>query len=86
MATKMLRQLVRESLIASDYDGLSNVVHDCACKLDDLMPGDPCDVPGLDCKDFSLCCQVGYLAPCDCGEHEFHVVPDKLVVTEKDGG
>ena len=58
-------------------DGLFNVVGECACKLDDLMP---CGEPGTEC-------QPGYLAPCKneewCGgDCAFHIAADKPATGE----
>ena len=57
-----LKEITAQGLLAAGYDGLFGD-WDCACSLDDLMP---CDEPRPSCE-------AGYLAPCDCGEHEFHV-------------
>lgn len=61
--TMTLIQIVRKYLKTNGYDGLYNSDGQCGCKLSDLMP---CDNPGKGCKP-------GYLAPCDCGEHNWHI-------------
>lgn len=60
----ILRQLVGAALAKRGYDGLYNEAGECACLADDLAP---CGHPNLDCV-------AGKRAPCDCGEHDFHVV------------
>ena len=59
-----LRQLVVAALAAQGCDGLYNEAGECSCLADDLAP---CGHPNLDCAP-------GYRVPCDCGEHDFHVV------------
>ena len=60
-----VRQIVADYLRENGFDGLYNLVVDCACKLEDLAP---CDCNLLDCKP-------GYLQPCppDCGDHDWHM-------------
>jgi hypothetical protein len=53
-------------LLQREYDGLFNGGHECACTTDDLIP----------CSEGCDDCLPGYEGPCDCGEHDFHIVPD----------
>ena len=62
-----LRQMVEESLRAGGFDGLWNANAECACKRGDLFP---CGEPGAECM-------AGYEQPCDCGEHNFHISPQR---------
>jgi hypothetical protein len=61
-----LREIVAEYLIKNGYDGLFSD-SECACKNEDLFP---CDNPAYDC-------QAGYLTPCDCGGHDWHISETK---------
>lgn len=57
-------RIVRERLIADDYDGLFNDALDCACLVDDLAP----------CASINEDCAAGHRTSCDCGDgHAFHV-------------
>ena len=38
---------------------------ECACMLHDLAP----------CGEYIGDCEPGYLGPCDCGDHDWHIVP-----------
>ena len=67
-----IKEIVTKFLRESDYDGLWNDVGECACTLDDLAPCE-CDYQGID----SQSCRAGYKAPCDCGEHDFHIQAEK---------
>jgi hypothetical protein len=62
-----VKEIMEQWLRDRDYDGLYNGVADCACLLSDLRP---CD------GDISACVP-GYKAPCDCGEHNFHIQSEK---------
>ena len=62
-----VRALVQAGLKAGGFDGLWNCDGECACLVDDLCP---CDEPCIDC-------QAGYKAPCDCGEHDWHIKREK---------
>jgi hypothetical protein len=57
-----LREIVEQYLRENGFDGLY-LQDECACAVDDLAP---CDGPTIDCT-------AGYRAPCDCGEHDFHI-------------
>ena len=56
-------RIVEQYLRANDYDGLFNEHAECACLVADLAP----------CGQIGGDCQPGYRAPCDCGDHDFHV-------------
>jgi hypothetical protein len=58
--------IVLKYLKENGYDGLFN--DECGCVLDDLVP--------CSGEDFSTC-QPGYRVPCDCGEHDYHIVDKK---------
>lgn len=62
-----LQQLVKDALMRGGYDGLYNEAGDCACEATDLAP---CSRPSLECRP-------GYRAPCECGDHDFHIEPRK---------
>jgi len=47
------RDIIREYIMQSDYDGLCNLDVECGCGLDDFMP---C---GEDCMD----CEPAYIHP-----------------------
>lgn len=64
-----IKKLVEKYLTDNGFDGLF-CPNTCACKLADLMP---C---GEDCFDED--CEAGYLAPCDCGDHDWHIQTDKV--------
>jgi len=49
------------------YDGLFNIDGNCACERADLMP----------CGEYSGDCEPGYEVPCDCGDHDYHIVKEK---------
>ena len=63
------RGMVEEYLKTHGYDGLY-AEDECACLLDDLCP----------CGDIQSACLGGYKNTCPgtCGEHDFHVGPDRL--------
>lgn len=69
-------EIVRLYLIENEYDGLYNV-GECACKHDELAP----------CGEMEQDCIPGYLTPCDCGEHDWHIasreVRDEAARTRK---
>lgn len=62
-----VKEIMERWLRVRDYDGLFNGDADCACLVSDLRP---CD------GDISACVP-GYKAPCDCGEHNFHIQSEK---------
>jgi hypothetical protein len=55
--------MVRDFLVSAGYDGLCADGGECACKADDLAP----------CGEIQGSCAAGMLAPCDCGEHDWHI-------------
>jgi hypothetical protein len=55
------------------YDGLCN--EDCACDFENLVP----------CGDMRGDCTLGYQVPCDCGDHDFHIVAGKNKMGNKTG-
>lgn len=59
--------LIIKALEDGGYDGLYSS-SECACLLSDLMP----------CGECCCNCSPGYLAECDCGDHDFHIVPKKV--------
>jgi len=62
MINPNVAQIVKAYLVEHGYDGIY-AEDECACLIDDLMPcGEPCDR-----------CIAGYKAPCDCGDHEYHI-------------
>lgn len=60
-----------EYIEANGYDGLYSPGV-CACKKDDLMP----------CDGMRNDCEPGYLCECDCGDHYFHIGPEKSNVID----
>jgi hypothetical protein len=64
-----LKDITKKYLKENGFDGLFNADGNCACKNDDLMP----------CGESSNDCTAGYLAPCKCGEHYFHIQLNKYV-------
>jgi len=56
--------IVYAYLEKNGYHGLWNPSGECACVLKDLGA----------CGEMSHECQAGYMAPCDCGDHDFHIV------------
>ena len=75
-----LKEIAREYLEISGYDGLWNDMAECGCELDDLMP---CDEPSPNCEP-------GYKVKCvpeECpngGGCEFHIGPKETEGTEGD--
>jgi len=59
-------KIVQEYLEKNGFDGLYSP-GECGCKKDNLVS---CD------NDFSMC-EPGYLQECDCGEHDWHIGPNK---------
>jgi len=52
-----------------EYNGIYNPHGDCACTVNDLFP----------CGVDASCCRFGVEVPCDCGDHDSHVVdPDSI--------
>ena len=65
-----VRQIVALYLLENGFHGLGGV--HCGCRLTELMP---CDGPQDRCKP-------GYLVPCDCGDHDWHIRPMREQVQE----
>lgn len=61
-----LIEIVSAYLTANGYGGLYNE-GECACEKADLAP---CGQIGMDCTP-------GYRAPCDCGDHDWHIQEKK---------
>lgn len=57
-----------------EYQGLYNPDDDCACGPDDFIP----------CSSDPLNCCFGVQVPCDCGDHDFHIVDPDSVKKEPD--
>ncbi len=51
------------------YDGLFNSAGECACHKEDLEP----------CGEMTTDCALGFQIPCDCGDHDYHIVPRDMV-------
>jgi len=79
MANKQwtVAEIVADWLNAHEYDGLycPDCPGGCFCDMAEL---------GLiSCDDErSYNCRPGYKVPCDCGEHAFHIVPEKKDVKQ----
>jgi len=58
--------IVRKYIEENDFDGLHNDA-ECACESPDLAP----------CGAIGENCTVGYKVPCDCGDHDWHISPNK---------
>jgi hypothetical protein len=56
-------EMVEAQLRAGGYDGLFNEDNDCACELGDLNP----------CGAMEVGCMAGHKAPCNCGDHDWHI-------------
>ena len=68
MANPTVKEMVKKYLEDNGYCGLYDDEKECGCDLNNLMP---CHEPVLnDCK-------AGYKAPCDCGDHDYHIVENK---------
>ena len=75
-----VKDIVREWLVAHDYDGLMSDDGECGCKLDDLAP----------CSDGGWAasrCEPGYLTTCneECGCGSFHITTT-IPSTSSSGG
>jgi hypothetical protein len=62
-----IKEIVKEYLKQAGFDGLY-LPGECACKIDDLFP----------CGEITDDCLPGYLSPCDCGEHDWHIDKHKI--------
>jgi len=63
-ATIDVRDILDAYLIANAFDGLFNEDADCACQVGDLAP----------CGEGFMHCMAGHRKPCDCGDHDWHIV------------
>lgn len=63
-----VKEILKQWLKEHGYDGLY-IPDECACELDDIAP--------CCCQESVLACEPGYKTPCDCGDHNFHIGPDK---------
>jgi len=66
-----IKEIVKSFLTDNDFDGLYNP-GECACLKDDLFP----------CGEPSEWCEAGYKAPCDCGDHDWHVQLERPLLEE----
>jgi hypothetical protein len=71
--------MITQYLNEHGYDGLFNARDDCACKTGEI---EPCGSVNTEQ------CRAGYCAPCDCGDHDYHIVAEKPepVCGESEGG
>ena len=58
--------MVEEWLKANEFDGLCSDM-ECACVIGALNP----------CGEMRAGCTAGYKVPCDCGDHDWHIVSEK---------
>lgn len=56
-------EMCEKYLRDNKYDGLFNDTLECACVVTDLAP----------CGDIQDDCAAGYIKPCHCGEHDYHI-------------
>lgn len=68
-------EIIEAHLREHGYDGLCNSDGECACRVDDLAP----------CAALCEECEPGHLAPCDCGDHDWHIVAEVVRGTSTDG-
>ena len=61
------KKIIIDYLIENKYDGLVDPCGNCACITGDLFP----------CSESFSQCEAGYTAPCDCGDHDYHIVAGK---------
>lgn len=64
-------EIMAAHIEANGFDGLF-APGECACRKDDLAP----------CGDIHSDCIPGYLCKCDCGDHEFHIGPEKTPIVD----
>ena len=64
-----VKEIIEKYLLDNNYDGLFNDDAECACEIENLFP---CDCIGKDC-------QSGYRVPCNCGDHDWHMVAKKPI-------
>jgi hypothetical protein len=58
--------MITEYLEQHGYHGLYNPDGECACTPPGLAP----------CGNMSQHCVAGWMAPCDCGEHDWHITSE----------
>lgn len=56
-----IREIIEKHLKDNGFDGLAS--DECGCLVGDLCP----------CQLDPMGCEPGYLAPCNCGDHEWHI-------------
>ena len=68
------KQMIEHYLKANGYDGLyrEDGYDSCGCILDDFMP----------CGEIPDDCVAAFKRKCNCGEHDFHLVPSKKTLKE----
>jgi hypothetical protein len=59
-----VKEIIVDYLKKNGFEGLYNADGECGCLLEDLMP----------CGEGGDYCEPGYKRPCDCGDHDFHVI------------
>ena len=66
----IVSQIIEKWLKENGYDGLWS--EECGCEIGALCP--------CCCSESVLSCEPGYKRPCpkECGDHDFHIGPDKL--------
>lgn len=65
MTTPYVIEMIAKYLSDNGFDGLCN--EDCGCEMTNLSPG----------NCLAEDCQAGYRAPCDCGDHDWHIQTSK---------
>jgi len=63
----VVREIIAEWLQEHGYDGLFNTESECACLIEDFF----------ECGYAAPDCEAGYMTKCDCGEHDYHISPNK---------
>lgn len=63
-----VREIVEKYLRENGFDGLFDE-NDCACDIGGLFP----------CDEYFGECEPGYKTRCDCGDHDYHISPEKEV-------
>ena len=63
-----IKQIVRDYLLGSEYDGLYDPNCECGCEINDLFP----------CDDVCPDCVAGYKISCTCGQGcPYHIASKK---------
>lgn len=65
--------IIEEYLEKNGYHGLYTEFGECACLIKDIGA----------CENISLDCIPGWMSPCDCGEHDFHITSVKRELDTK---